>query len=413
MDTHNVSFRDLAQEEFNTPQTLAHAAEQAAQRKYEDFTIVDIDSHHYETESFQQILEYIDDPVLRHQARFQGVGDRGITSPRGSYQEMAGRVTRYKGRGKEKTEAGGLHRDIQLTRRWMDALGVDVTCLFPTPMLSLGLTPRVEVEVALARAYNKWLIENVLAEEPRIKSSLYLPFNDPEASYKMVEELGDKPGVIGFCVTAPRYKGVYDNAYSKTYGALQERGLPLAFHSGFMWGGDRMMELCNRFIAVHALGFSWCNVVHLTNWVCNGMPERFPKLKTIWIESGLAWVPFLMQRLDNEWMMRSSEVPLLKRKPSDYMREMYFTTQPMEMVNNRKALELTFEMMNAETQLMYASDYPHWDMDLPSTIYDLPFVSEQGKRNILGGNAMRVFNIKPMISDVKKQRLAARAAAAQ
>jgi predicted TIM-barrel fold metal-dependent hydrolase len=95
------------------------------------------------------------------------------------------------------------------------------------------------------------------------------------------------------------------------------------------------------------------------------------------------------------------------------MREMYFTTQPMEMVNNRKALELTFEMMNAETQLMYASDYPHWDMDLPSTIYDLPFVSEQGKRNILGGNAMRVFNIKPMISDVKKQRLAARAAAAQ
>ena len=47
-----------------------------------------------------------------------------------------------------------------------------------------------------------------------------------------------------------------------------------------------------------------------TNWLVNGMPERFPKLKTIWIESGLAWVPFLMQRLDNEWMMRSSEVPL-------------------------------------------------------------------------------------------------------
>ena len=45
------------------------------------------------------------------------------------------------------------------------------------------------------------------------------------------------------------------------------------------------------------------------------MPERFPKLKTVWVESGLAWIPFLMQRLDNEWMMRTSEVPLLKRKP--------------------------------------------------------------------------------------------------
>ena len=103
----------------------------------------------------------------------------------------------------------------------------------------------------------------------------------------------------------------------------------------------------------------------MTNWLCNGMPERFPKLRTVWIESGLAWIPFLMQRLDNEWMMRSSEVPLLKRKPSDYMREMFYSTQPMEMVNNREALELTFKMINAESQLLYSSDYPHWDMDLP------------------------------------------------
>ena len=96
--------------------------------------------------------------------------------------------------------------------------------------------------------------------------------------------------------------------------------------------------MTNRFIAVHALGFTWHNMLHLTNWVVNGMPERFPQLKTIWIESGLAWVPFLMQRLDNEYMMRTSDAPLLKRKPSDYMREMYFTSQPMEMVDNRKAL---------------------------------------------------------------------------
>ena len=406
MDT--ISIRDLTNEEFNTPTILAHAAEQAAKRHYEDFCMVDVDSHHYETESFSQILEYIEDPVLRHQARFQGVGDRGITSPRGSYQEMAGRVTRYKGRAKEKTPPG-VHRDITLTKRWMDAFGVDVTCLFPTPMLSLGLTPRVEVEVAIARAYNRWLIDHVTSQEPRIKVDLYLPFNDPEASFRMVEEFGDKPGVIGFCVTAPRYKGVYDNAYMKTYAALQERGLPLAFHSGFMWGGDRTMELCNRFIAVHALGFTWYNVVHLTNWIVNGLPERFPKLKVIWIESGLAWLPFLMQRLDNEYMMRSSEVPLLKRRPSEYMREFYYTTQPMEMVQNREALELTFKMINAETQLLYASDYPHWDMDLPSTIYDLPFLSETAKRNILGGNSKRLFKLEPILSETKIKRLARRA----
>jgi uncharacterized protein len=78
------------------------------------------------------------------------------------------------------------------------------------------------------------------------------------------------------------------------------------------------------------------------------------------------------------------------------------------MVDNREALQLTFKMINAETQLLYSSDYPHWDMDLPSTIYDLPFLSEQAKRNILGENARRLFNLEPVVSETKRQRAAAR-----
>ena len=202
-------------------------------------------------------------------------------------------------------------------------------------------------------------------------------------------------------ITATHYRGNYDNAYAKTYSAIQELGLPLAFHAAFSWG-DPGLSLMNRFIGVHALGFTWHNMLHMTNWVVNGMPERFPKLKTIWIESGLAWLPFLMQRLDHEYMMRTSDAPLLRRKPSDYLREMYYTSQPMEMVGNAEALEQTFKMINAETQLLYASDYPHWDMDLPSTIYDLPFLSQTAKRNILGGNAQRVFNIEPVLSPGKR-----------
>ena len=132
--------------------------------------------------------------------------------------------------------------------------------------------------------------------------------------------------------------------------------------------------------------------------------SAFPELKVIWIESGLAWVPFIMQRLDNEYMMRTSEVPSLKKLPSDYIRDMFFTTQPMEMVRNPKVLPLTFEMMNAETQLLYSSDYPHWDMDLPSTIYDLPFLSEQAKRNILGENARKLFKLETVLSEAKLLR---------
>jgi predicted TIM-barrel fold metal-dependent hydrolase len=56
---------------------------------------------------------------------------------------------------------------------------------------------------------------------------------------------------------------------------------------------------------------------------------------------------------------------------------------------------LALRMMNAETQLLYASDYPHWDFDLPSTIYDLPFLGEKAKHNILRGNAARLFKLPP------------------
>ncbi len=156
--------------------------------------------------------------------------------------------------------------------------------------------------------------------------------------------------------------------------------------------------------------FSFSNIQHMTTWLTNGMPERVPKLRTVWVESGLAWIPFLMQRLDNEYMMRSNEVPGLKRKPSDYMREMFYSSQPMEAIDNREALEVTFKMIKAETQLLYASDYPHWDMDLPSVIYDLPFINEDAKRNILGGNAKRVFNLEGTLSQAKLDRRAARTA---
>ena len=394
MDLPLSDFRKMAVEEFDTTKLLAHAARQAEERGYDKFPIVDVDSHHYESESMAEILQYMDDPVLQQLAVSASQSGRttGMLAGGIGYQDLGGRVTRYPLRRLEKGDPGE-HRDVSLTRRWMDAIGTDIAVVFPTPMLQLGLHPQVEVEVALARAYNRWLVERVLAHEPRIRSMLYLPFNDPDAAFRMVQEMAEKPGVVGFMVTAARYRPIHHNGYMRIYALLEEMGLPLGFHSAYNWN-DQSLMLMNKFISVHALGFVWHNMVHMTNWIMNGLPERFPKLNVIWIESGVAWLPFMMQRLDNEYMMRSSEAPALKRVPSEYIRDMYFTSQPMEQSADISVLETTLRMIKAETQLMYSSDYPHWDFDLPSTIYDLPFLSETAKRNILGGNAIRVFNLK-------------------
>ena len=60
----------------------------------------------------------------------------GITSETGSYQEITGRITRYPAAQDEKVPPHP-HRDITLMERWMDAMGVDMACMFPTPMLNL------------------------------------------------------------------------------------------------------------------------------------------------------------------------------------------------------------------------------------------------------------------------------------
>ena len=399
MSWHELPTSDIhkmAVEELDTSKLLTNAARQRDERNYKDLLIIDVDCHHYENESLREIVEYIEDPVMKHAAQMATTGGTGVQTSflpgLVGYQDIAGRVTRYPLRKSEKTPAGKVHRDVTLTLRWMDAMGVDYVCLFPTPMLAMGSHPQKEVEVNMARAYNRWLTENILYTESRIKSMLYLPFNDPDATYKMVQDFGDKKGVVGFMVTAVRYAQVYDNAYMKTYSLLEELGKPLAFHAGYNWS-DPILATTNRFIATHALGFTFFNIVHCANWIVNGLPVRFPKLKVIWIESGIAWIPWLMQRLDNDYKMRSSECPSLKKLPSEYMREMYYTSQPMEMPDDLSVLETTFKMMNAETQLLWASDYPHWDMDLPSKIYDLPILSEHAKRNILGENARGLFNL--------------------
>ena len=382
----------------DTRDILAHAAKDA---KEHDYFIVDVDAHVTETAFWSEVVDRMESDVYKQMARaFKERGNAaGLlnATPGMLYQDVFGRIP-HQARLGEAVPGGRTHAQVTLVQRAMDSMGIDYMVVFPTPMLVLGMHPQIEMEVVIGNAFNKWLTEEILPQDPRIKAMLYLPFNHPEACVRAVEMYANTPGVIGYSVTSTRFRAVNHDSYMPLYSAIQATGKPLAFHSGFHWG-DQSMQQCNRFISMHAISFVYYNLIHLTNWIINGLPERFPKLKVLWIESGLAWVPFLMQRLDSEYMMRSSEAPLLKRRPSEYIADMYFTSQPLER-SNLKLTEATFDAIKAETQLLFASDWPHWDFDLPAAITSLPFLNEQAKRNILGLNAARLFKL-----DVPKHKL--------
>ncbi|HLJ46940.1 MAG TPA: amidohydrolase family protein [Bryobacteraceae bacterium] len=380
----------------DTREILANARRDIATFRLDDYFIVDVDAHHVELESWGEILDYIENPVLRRSGKVMSQNwpfakNLALSNhpPGLTFQDVAGRIPHQARLGEFVEPANGEHRDLTLIRRALDSMGIDMQIVFPQPMLEIGLHPNPEVETELIMAYNRWFTERILAVEPRVKSMLALPFSNPEMCLRAIREFGEKPGVVGFLITSQRNAGVFQNVYMPVYRELEERGLPLGFHAGPDYAVGKQL---NRFVSVHALSFVTCNMIHMANWIMNGLPERFPNLKVIWIESGLAWLPFMMQRLDNEYLMRQSDAPLLRKLPSEYIRDMYFTSQPMERTNMR-LLEATMEAIHAETQVLYSSDWPHWDFDVPARVADLPFLSEQAKRNILGENARRLFRL--------------------
>lgn len=405
-------FRELQEitMQTDTRDILAHATRQA--ESYEDYFLVDIDAHVTESSFWPEILAMIDNDVIRHMGQMNAERPGGANisllnvQPGILHQHVWGRIPHQQAL-LEKVEKKGNHHFVELARRSMDALGLDYQVVFPTPMLTLGMHPQDDIEVALGAAYNKWLVERILPEDKRLKGMIYLPFNTPEACIEEVKKYAHVDSIIGYSVCSTRNKPVHHNNYMKLYAMMEETGKPFSFHSGFNWNDPSFLQL-NRFISMHALSFVHYSLIHMTNWIINGLPERFPKLKVLWIESGLAWIPYLMQRLDHEYQMRSCEAPLLKKLPSEYMKDMFYTTQPMEK-SNLNLLKATMEAVNADTQLLYASDWPHWDFDAPSSITTLPFLNEQAKRNILGLNAARVFNLpvertRPKAADVLAAR---------
>jgi len=137
----------------DTREILAAARRNAIKRGLQDWFVCDIDAHHVETVSWKEIVTYIEDPVVRDNAvRFQneriGAPPYGLNGDLGlRYQSVGGRIPHQDGQ-REIVEETGVHRDVVLTRRAMDSLGIDNMVVFPTPMLFLGLHPQIEVEVA-------------------------------------------------------------------------------------------------------------------------------------------------------------------------------------------------------------------------------------------------------------------------
>jgi hypothetical protein len=167
------------------------------------------------------------------------------------------------------------------------------------------------------------------------------------------------------------------------------------FHAGGSSLDSVHVKGYQEFIETHTLGFLWANMARLTSVIVQGVPEKFPELAIVFQECGLFRIPLMMYRLDAEYLKRQSKAPLLDRRPSDYIREFYYGTQPLENPDESVFLNQVIEMFGGPERLMYATDYPHWDYDEPSSITDLPFLTDEEKQRILGAPLRKCSGYEP------------------
>src|SRR3978361_1223276 len=96
MDMVRNEVRDLNYNELPETKQPDTASQQAHARNYQDFLIVDVDSHHYENESYKEVFQYIDSPVIRREAlvHIERGGRSSMMNSQVGYQDGGGRITR-------------------------------------------------------------------------------------------------------------------------------------------------------------------------------------------------------------------------------------------------------------------------------------------------------------------------------
>lgn len=262
------------------------------------------------------------------------------------------------------------------------------------PLTAVGGTPHLDLEVALATAVNDWQAAEWLDPEPRLLASIVVPFEQADRAVAEIDRRAGDRRFVQVQFTGRPHEPMGRRRYWPIYEACEYHGLPVMTHA-FGSGGHPITGAgwASYYIEDHA-GPPQAVQANIISMIAEGVFDRFPALKFVSVENGFGWVPSLMWRLDEAWQLLRSEVPHVKRLPSEYVAEhVYLSTQPVEEPPTRRQLEQFLRQFpQYGERLVFASDYPHWDADSPDRA--LPAVlPRQVRSDILYENARRLYRL--------------------
>ena len=254
---------------------------------------------------------------------------------------------------------GAVSDAANLAARLLDPLGLSAAILnvvsggphaFYDPYLS----------TAMCEATNRWIVAEWLDRDPRLRASLLVPFQNPEAAVQEIEKYaGDRRFVQILTISSGEHP-LGRRIYWPIYEAAAKHGFALAIHFGNNYRHAPTQSGFPSYLVEENVAQATAFANQVGSFVAEGVFAKWPEMKVVLVESGITWMPGLMWRMSKDWRGARIEVPWVKEKPAEIMRRHFrMTTQPFDVPGDVEVSRRAIAHLGSDDMLLFSTDFPH------------------------------------------------------
>ncbi|MBN3827249.1 amidohydrolase [Burkholderia sp. Ac-20384] len=269
----------------------------------------------------------------------------------------------------------------------MDALGIDIQLMCATPVM-FGYDSAPHDAHDWAMRMNDRALELCAHAPDRMLALAQVPLQDVELACREATR-AHRAGHRGVQIGNHLGPLDLDDEHLVTFLAhCANDGIPVLVHPWDMMTDGRMKKwMLPWLVAMPAE-----TQLSMVSLILSGAFERIPRTLKLCFAHGGGSFAFLLGRVQNAWEQRDIVREDCPHPPVSYLDRFHVDSA----VFDRGALRLLVDTMG-EDRVMLGSDYPFplGEQRIGSLVEQHPDLSESAKAKILGGNALRFFDLPP------------------
>lgn len=271
-------------------------------------------------------------------------------------------------------EAG--NRDAEtLAKTLLDPLKLDAAILNVVSGIHAIFDPYLAQ--VLCQATNRWLAAEWLDRDPRLRASLMVPLQHPEAAVEEIEAYAKDHRFVQILAISMGEHPLGQRRLWPVYEAAARHGFAFAVHAGSNYRHAPTQSGFNSYLVEDFVHQSQGFANQVGSFLAEGVLAKFPEMKIVLAESGVSWMPSLMWRMSKDWRGVRIEVPWVKETPSALMRrQVRLTLQPFDGPADPAEVAKAISHLGGDEMLLFSSDFPHdhrmdvayWPANVPQAL---------------------------------------------